>query len=389
VLERPAGGSARALLLIAEERPRERDRERAGLACFVLRGHGLRARLELCLPDAARARAAGPVEWRGFFRRVDVTRDAELLAGDAPADLARLAPLLSDPRAPDVEPSPHCFRPVRCPYREACERPFPLDWIGHLPRLRPERAYELRERGIRRIRELPDDVALGPEQRAARRAARGAGTWVSAELPALLAGFGPPAAFLDFEAIAPVVPLLAGMRPFEVLPVQWSLRALDRSGRVGLAAFLAELPGDPRPALADALLEAAGPSELPLVVYSAFESEVLADLARALPERADGLMRLRASLRDLQPVVRAHAYRLEQRGAYALKRVLPAFAPGFGWSDLAIRSGGAAADTWLALARGELAADAVDRALRDLAAYCARDTEALEVLLSALRALRA
>src|SRR5262249_51466921 len=116
-----------------------------------------------------------------------------------------------------------------------------------------------------------------------------------------------------------------------------------------------------------------------------FESEVLADLAQALPASADRLMRLRARLRDLQPVVRAHAYRLEQRGAYGLKRVLPAFVPEFHWDDLAVSSGAEAAGTWLALARGELDPPGAERARHELAAYCARDTEALDALLSALR----
>jgi hypothetical protein len=121
-------------------------------------------------------------------------------------------------------------------------------------------------------------------------------------------------------------------------------------------------------------------------VYSPFESEVLSELASALPDRAERLMRLRARLRDLQGILRLHAYRLEQRGAYGLKRVLPAFAPDFGWDDLGVASGAAANDTWLAIARGELTGEAAARARSELADYCARDTEALDVLLGALRA---
>jgi hypothetical protein len=388
LLERGAGGSWRAVLLVADERARDADRERAGLTAFALRGCGLRAgRIEIWLPDAARARGPGPIDWSAFFRRFDVTRDAGLLAADAPADLARLGAVLAASAPPEIEPSPHCFRPARCPHRADCARPFALDWIGHLPRLRPELQHQLGECGVRRIAEIPDGVSLAPEQRAARRALRAGGRWVSAKLGPALASFGPPAAFLDFEAFAPVIPLYPGTRPFQAIPVQWSLRVLDSSGHMGRAEFLAEPASDPRPAFADALLEAAGPPELPVVVYSPFESEVLAELAQALPGRADRLMRLRARLRDLQGVVRLHAYRAEQRGAYGLKRVVPAFVAGFSWADLAVAGGGAAHDTWLALARGELTPEAAGTARRELAAYCARDTEALDVLLGALRAL--
>jgi hypothetical protein len=388
LLERGAGERWRAALLVADERARDADRERAALTAFALRGSGLRAdRIELWLPDPGFARGAGPLDWKAFFRRVDATRDAELLAEDAPGDVRRLAALVGDAPRPEIEPSPHCFRPTRCPYRADCARPFGPDWIGNLPRLRPELDHALRERGVQRISAIPDDVALAREQRAARSAARSGGSWVSPDLAKALSSCGPPVAFLDFEAIAPAVPLYPGTRPFQVIPVQWSLRALDGAGRVQQHAFLAEGNADPRPALAAALLEVAGPPELPIAVYSSFESEVLADLAAALPARGERLMRLRARLRDLQAILRAHAYRSEQRGAYGLKRALPAFVPELDWRDLEIASGAAAAETWLALARGELEPGDAERARRELASYCARDTEALDALLSALRRL--
>jgi hypothetical protein len=388
LLERLPGDSWRAVLVVADERIRESDRERAALCSFALRGQGVRAsRVELWLPDAARARSPGAIDWARFFRRTDVTRDAGLLAQDAARDVARLGALLGDAPRPEIEPSPHCLRPTRCPYRGDCAQRYRPDWLGHLPRLRPEQHHALRELGVERIGEIPEEVSLGPEQRAARSAARSGSAWVSPGLRALLLSCGPPSAFLDFEAIAPAIPLYAGTRPFQAIPLQWSLRVQDRDGRTQERAFLADASVDPRPAFADALLEAAGPPELPVVVWSPFESEVLADLAAALPARAEKLMRLRARLRDLQAILRGNAYRLEQQGSYGLKRVLPAFVPEFAWSERGIASGGAAAESWLAIARGELAGAEAERARCELAAYCGRDTEALEALLASLRTL--
>jgi len=385
-LERAAGG-VRAVLLVADDKPRDADRDRAALCWLALRGGGARTiRVELWHPDPRRARGPDGIDWSRFFRRVDVTRDAELLAEDVGSDVPRLLPLLGDTARPEVEPSPHCFRPAPCPYRDDCTRGRLRGWIGELPRLRPEQDYALRELGVERIADIPGDFSLAPEQRAARNAVRAGGRWTSAQLGERLLGCGPPSAFLDFEAMAPAVPLYPGTRPFQVIPVQFSLRALDRSGSMRRRDFLAEVDRDPRAAFADALIEQSGPPELPILVYSEFESEVLADLASALPDRSDKLMRLRARLRDLQGILRMHAYRLEQRGAYGLKRVLPAFAPDFGWDDLPLASGAAAHDTWLAIARGELVGEAAERAKAELSDYCARDTEALEVLLGALRA---
>ena len=139
--------------------------------------------------------------------------------------------------------------------------------------------------------------------------------------------FEPPLWYLDFETVAPAIPLYPGTRPYQAVPVQWSLHRRGRDGSVEHREFLAEGGADPRPALADALIGALGDDAAPIVVWSDYEDRMLAGLADALPDRALALVDLRGRLLDLLPVVRGHLYHPGFEGSYSLKRVAPALAP--------------------------------------------------------------
>jgi hypothetical protein len=163
------------------------------------------------------------------------------------------------------------------------------------------------------------------------------------------------------------------------VPFQWSLHRVDAAGRVTHAEFLADARSDPRSAFVDALLAALRESNGPVVVWSSFESDRMAELADALPARAAEIAAVQGRLVDLLPLVRAHVYHLAFMGSFSIKRVAPVLAPGVGYHDLEGVADGAAAATALArLARGLVeSADEQAALRRALLAYCKRDTLAL------------
>ncbi|HXZ84020.1 MAG TPA: DUF2779 domain-containing protein, partial [Myxococcota bacterium] len=290
--------------------------------------------------------------------------------------------------APRVEPSPHCRRPSACPYWKRCTGAQPSDWIGYLPALRIETHAALLEQGVSRAGEIPDEFPLTPAQQNARESARRGAPFAAPDLALALEPLAPAADFLDFEAIIPELPLYPGTHPFEAVPFQWSAHLCDGAGPPRHAEFLADGSGDPRRAFAESLLAALGSRTQRIGVYSSFESDVLAQQARVFPDLAEALERVRARLYDLLPLVRRSVYHPEFLGSFSLKRVVPVLSPGAGWADLrGVSDGGAASRGWLALARGELAPEAAARLLRELRAYCARDSEALITLVQALRRL--
>jgi hypothetical protein len=205
-----------------------------------------------------------------------------------------------------------------------------------------------------------------------------------------LAALGPPTEYLDFETVSAALPPYPGMRPYERVPFQWSLHRLDAAGTLTHFEHLAEGRGDPRRAFAETLLARTAGRTDPILVYSDFESEVLHEVARALPDLAPQLEELRTRLRDLLPIIRMHVYHPDFRGSFSLKVVAPALVPGFCYTDLAEIHNGAEATVQLArIVAGECEAAAEQRLRSALLAYCARDTEALVRVHAALLALAA
>jgi len=368
-------------------RPSEAHLDEAAFAVAVARASGLELGsvgiLHLA-PDFARG--AGSCNPGALLRHSDVTREVHFLARDLERRLAEQLRSAESAEPPRVEPSPHCRRPSACPFWLRCTSGRASDWIGYLPALRIETHAALREQGVERAGDIPDDFPLTPAQANARESARRAAPFAAPDLETELAPLLPAADFLDFEAIVPEVPLYPGTRPFEVVPFQWSAHLCDGAGAPRHAEFLADGSRDPRRAFVESLLAAFASRERRIGVYSGFESEVLAQQARVFPDLAEPLERMRARLYDLLPVMRRSLYHPAFLGSFSLKRVVPVLSPGSGWSDLpGVADGGAAARGWLALARGELSPEAGARLLGELRAYCARDSEALLILVEALR----
>jgi hypothetical protein len=375
----------------ASLRPTEAQLDTLAFASAVARAAGVELGsvgvLHLA-PDFVRQHAAPGA--RELFRHSDVSKDVAYLARDVPERLAQQARAASAEAPPAVEPSPHCRRPDACPHLALCTGDRASDWLGHLPRLRLQHFAALSDAGVRRSQDIADEYPLERAQRNARQSARDGRPFVSPGLASDLAPLAAGADFLDFEAILPGLPLYPGTRPLDAVPFQWSAHLSDGQGGVTHAEFLAEPPGDPRRAFAAELVAAFRERERPVVVYSGFEAEVLARLARDLPEHRSGLDRLRGRLWDLLPVVRRSVYHPDFRGSFSLKRVAPVLAPGFGFSDLpGIADGRSAARAWHAWARGELGAERAAEVRGELLAYCGRDSLALFELLRALRSLAA
>jgi len=332
---------------------------------WVLEGAGLAVpSLELVHIDGDFVRGEGPIDWDRFFVRADVRAAATAFLRDVPARLAEMRRVLAAREAPPVEPSGHCFTPWECPFWSYCTAEKPPAW--HL--------------GLRRA---------GEERRARWLGALASGRpWLGPELGPALAALEPPLWYLDFESAMPAIPLYAGTRPYEQVPFLFSLHRLGADGRLQHVDFLAGETGDPRPALAGALVDALREDAAPIAVWSGYEDRMLAGLAEAVPRLGVDLAGVRERLVDLLAIVRGHAYHPGFEGSYSLKAVAPALAPGFGYADLEeVADGATASAVYARLAAGGIQGAEAARLRAELRAYCRRDTEALAEVHRALREL--
>ena len=209
--------------------------------------------------------------------------------------------------------------------------------------------------------------------------------WFSAELGKELESLKYPIYFMDFESVNPAIPRFSGMRPFDQLPFQWSLHVQRQpEAEPEHYEFLASDVGDPRREFITSLCGALGESGS-IVVYAAFESQRLSEIAAWLPEFAEQIEQIRCRLWDLLPVVRNHVYHPRFAGSFSLKYVLPALVPEMSYDNMLVANGQDAGLAWESLVRGRLDESERERTRKALLEYCGQDTLALVKVVEKLR----
>ena len=339
----------------------------------------------------AYVRGADEMDWPAYFAQVDVSEAIACRSGVVPAQLLEMRACLRLDAEPPTEPGGHCHTPHGCGFWDRCTADKPADWVRRLPRLSATQAAELKALGIDAVSAIPAGFSLTAKQAIIRDATASGQPYVAPDLARLLRGFAPPACYLDFEAMMPPIPLYAGTRPYQTIPFQWSLHAIDGDGILHHHEFLAASDGDPRRRFAETLIAALDAFAGPILVYSAYEQTRLKDLAGHLPELGPAIEAILARLLDLLPIVRGAVYLPEFDFSNSIKSVAPALSPGFGYDDLdGVADGAAASTAFLQLAAGVIShPEHVGQLQAALLAYCRRDTLAMVEVHRALMRLAA
>jgi hypothetical protein len=360
------------------------------LQAHVLEAAGVRLRaIEVLHVNTAYVRGPDEIDWRAFFARVDVSDDVAARVTEVPHHLPAMRDSLGRETLPHAEPGKQCSNPYACQFWDRCTADKPADWVRYMPRLTAAQADRLDALGVTAISDIPSDFPLAGKQAIIRDAIASGQPYVAPDLARLLHRFGPPACYLDFEAMMPPIPLYEGTRPYQTLPFQWSLHVLAADGTLHHEAFLAGTDGDPRRPFAETLIAALDGSDLPIIVYSAYEQTQLKALAAQFPDLAEPITAIINRLADLLPVVRGAVYFPDFGFSNSIKAVAPALCPGFGYDDLAdIADGVAASAAFAQMASGAIADPADIAQLRQaLLSYCERDTLAMVQVHRALIAL--
>lgn len=326
-----------------------------------------------------------------LFTRSEVTEEvADYLPSVGPEVKAQLV-MLRRSRPPAVEPGAHCTAPHECPFMGRCWPAAPEHAIATLCHLSAARREALSEAGYETIFDLPDDVDLNPTAERQRRAVQNSEIVVEEGLREVLDALEAPIAHLDFETISPAIPAWEGCRPYDAVPVQFSVHVEPRRSGGPLRHFewLAEGAGDPRAPLAHALVEALRGARTIIVYHAPFEIGRLRELQEAVPELAEDLEDIIARVVDLLPIVRAYVYHPDFEGRFSLKKVAPALVAGLRYDEMEIGEGGEASRALEALLlRPETMKKAErGRVRKALLAYCKQDTLATMGVLRELREL--
>jgi predicted RecB family nuclease len=323
-----------------------------------------------------------------LFVREDVTALVEGAVIGVPDELAEQQRMLAGP-LPDVPIGDHCTRPYECPFIERCWPHVPDHHVSSLYRIDRKRALELEADGYATIYDLPSDLELSLIHARQVKAVQTGRMVVERSLVRALAQFASPLAFLDFETVSLAIPRWPGCRPWQQVPVQFSAHIEERGRGLVHREWIADGPEDPRPALAEALVEACGGARKVVAYYASFERECIRQLRDAVPRFARELERIERRLVDLLPTIRNHVYHPDFGGRFSIKKTLPALVPGLSYADLKVQDGEiATVELQRLMLEKDQTPPAERAALREaLLRYCERDTWAMVKLLETLKGL--
>ncbi len=357
---------------------------------YVLRGAGVPVASSRVLHlDNRYVYPGGPYDLGRLFTMVDITAEVEAFLPSIPGLLSQMRQMIAGP-APQRQISRRCAQPYTCPFHGHCHSWLPEFPVTEIPRVSDDLLCSLLTEGYCSIREVPLDYpGLSAVQRTVCHVIQSGEPRFDPALRDALSRLREPIHFLDFETVRSALPVHAGTRPYQALPVQWSCHTLHGDGLLEHAEFLHTGTTDPRRDFVCSLLAAldvGGPADSRIVAYTSYENTILTSLALDLPEFAASIGAVQARLFDLHEVIKDHVQHPDFHGRTSLKYVLPALVDDLSYEGLAVPNGEVASLRWTEAVYGEAPESVREAIFADLRAYCATDTLALVKLYRALLA---
>ena len=319
----------------------------------------------------------GDQDYQGLLKESDLTEEAMGRQAEVREWISGAQEIAAKPRQPRVRTGPHCSKPYDCGFLAYCQSKekqaeYPVSILPGRLSNAAKAAIELD--GIEDIRDLPDTLLNQAQRRVKKHTLSGRTFFDAKAATEALNPYGFPAYFLDFETIQFAVPIWKGTRPYQMIPFQFSLYRLSKSGSLNEVPFLDLAGGDPSGALAEQLIAACG-KRGPIFVYNAgFEKARIKELADRFSRLATSLLALNERIVDLLPIARACFYHPSQFGSWSIKAVLPAIAD-LDYKDLdGVQDGSMAMDAYLEAIHPDTELERREAIRAHLLAYCKLDT---------------
>ena len=227
----------------------------------------------------------GEVEPEKLFRKDNITEAVDRRLPEIEAALKTLLQALAQKEAPDTKVGPQC---TGCPLEELCWQFLPEQDNVFILHRGDKVSFELMDKGILAIKDIPDDYELSERHEIQRRAVlSGQAQLDKKAIDKFIGGLVYPLYFLDFETIAPAIPIYDLTHPYEDVPFQFSLHVVDKEGdQPAHFAYLAPGDVDPRPEVLKRLQELLKDTGSILVYNANYELTCLKRAAVAYPEYA-------------------------------------------------------------------------------------------------------
>jgi hypothetical protein len=341
---------------------------------WVLEGSGLRVD-EIALAHIDNQFVyRGDGNYAGLLTEEPIGDLARRIAPQVPEWTLKAQQVMAGPE-PGVPIGTHCRSPYECPFIAHCwpDTEYPLTSLPGLG----AKLNEYVARGYRDVRDVPGEEVSGEQRLRVWHATVTGRPDIHPALRDELRAISYPRYYLDFETIAPAIPIWPGTRPYQVIPFQWSIHIETSPGVLEHVDYLDLSGGLPARALAQALLEALG-RDGPILTYSNYEAKCIQSLAQLVPMLADALHALEPRLVDLLPIVKRGYYHPAMKGSWSIKVVLPALVPDLSYEDLGeVQQGDQAQRAFLEAVGPGTSPQRKAQLQESLLEYCRFDTHAM------------
>jgi hypothetical protein len=251
----------------------------------------------------------------------------------------------------------------------------PRPSIFSIPRINEIKRTELLSAGITDLKGIPDTFSLSDKQQLLVQAAKCNAPQINlGRIKAFLSSLVFPLHFFDYETFSPAIPKIMGTKPWQHIPVQYSVHILDEKGSLTHHEFLARELCPPLE-LIEQMERHFQPTGTVLSWHASFESTRNREMAKAFPAKADFLNDVNERMVDLEKVFINDYIDVKFEGYSSIKKVLPVICPNLNYKDLEVQEGGSAMEAWERMVSSQQAE--ADKIAQALLQYCERDTYAM------------
>lgn len=314
--------------------------------------------------------------YEGFLQEVDLTERAKELRSSV-GKMVFDSKYSADTK-PDVSVGAHCSSPYDCQFIKQCwpnDTKYPLTGLGG----DKKKLAEWANAGIKDIRDVPPDEISSETHKRIHSITLSEKPEITEQAKIKLNSLPYPRYYLDFESIAPAIPIWFGFRPYQAVPIQYSCHIQHNSGHDSLEHIefleLEDMP--PLDKLADQLISDLG-DEGPVFMYSGYEKKMIQTLIDIFPDKSNSLVAIIDRLVDLLPIVKSAYYHPDMLGSWSIKKVLPTINTEFDYAKLeGIQEDFVASEGFIEAIKSETSPDRKKELESQLKKYCKFDTEAM------------
>ena len=319
---------------------------------------------------------------------IEITTEVEGSTNGIQQRIDNMFSAIASAKCPAVTIGEQCNSPYECPLKEECWNFLPENNIFEMYGSK-KKAFELLEEDIYTFKDIPDDFLLNDKQKIQKDCEISGKPHIEKKaIKQFLNTLQYPLYYLDFETFNTAIPLFDGTRPYQQIPFQFSLHAVEEENAIAKHySFLADGNDDPRHEFIASLKKVLGNSGSIVVYSQGFEKGVLSRLATFLPKHNKWVESLNDRIIDLLAPFRSfHYYDARQKGSASIKNVLPVLT-GTNYDHLDISDGMDASLAFLDVISNNVAEKEEIKIREDLEKYCALDTEGMIWIIDKLKEL--